>query len=83
MEVLEICIGSACYVKGSNQLVEEITELLKEEGWSDKVQLKGSFCMNYCQNEKGLGIRLNGHQLEMVTIVNAKDLIREELKKIL
>ena len=83
MEVLELCIGSACYVKGSNQLVETITELLKEEGWEDKVNLKGSFCMNFCQEKKGIGIRLNGKQIEMVTIANAKEVIREELKKIL
>lgn len=83
MEVLELCIGSACYVKGSNQLVEAITELLKEEGWEDKVSLKGSFCMNFCQEKKGIGVRLNGKQIEMVTIANAKEVIREELKKIL
>lgn len=83
MEVLELCIGSACYVKGSNQLVEEITKLLDEEGWTDKVQLKGSFCMSFCQKEKGLGVKLNGNQIENVTIANAKEIIRNELKKIL
>ena len=80
---VEICIGSACYVKGSSQIVTDLNELIKEKHWEDKIAVKGSFCMKACQNHLGLGIRINGNQLEQVTAQNAKEVLNRELSKIL
>jgi NADH-quinone oxidoreductase subunit G len=76
---VEICIGSACYVKGSGQVVTDLNELIKEHGWEDKVAVKGSFCMKACQNHLGLGIRINGKQLEQVTAQNAREVLEKEI----
>ena len=80
---VEICIGSACYVKGSSQIVNDLNELIKEKHREDKIAVKGSFCMKACQNHLGLGIRINGNQLEQVTAQNAKEVLNRELSKIL
>lgn len=80
---VEICIGSACYVKGSSQVVNDLNELIKENHWEDKIAVKGSFCMKACQNHIGLGIRINGNQIEQVTAQNAKEVLSRELFKIL
>ena len=80
---VEICIGSACYVKGSSQIVNDLNELIKEKHWEDKIAGKGSFCMEACQNHLGLGIRINGNQIEQVTAQNAKEVLNRELSKIL
>ena len=80
---VEICIGSACYVKGSSQVINDLNELMKEKHWEDKIAVKGSFCMKACQNHLGLGIRINGNQLEQVTAQNAKEVLNRELSKIL
>ena len=76
---VEICIGSACYVKGSSQVVNDLNALIKEKGWEDKVALKGSFCMKACQNHIGLGIRINGKQIEQVTAQNAREILDREI----
>mgnify|MGYP000859442320 CR=1 FL=1 len=76
---IEVCIGSACYVKGSNKVVEQLNELIEKNGWSGKVELKGSFCMKACQNHLGLGIRINGRQLEGVTAQNALPVLEKEI----
>ncbi len=76
---VEICIGSACYVKGSSQVVNDLNELIKDKGWEDKVALKGSFCMKACQNHIGLGIRINGKQIEQVTAQNAREILDREI----
>lgn len=81
MVSIEICIGSACYVKGSSQVVQDLNNLIQENGWQDKVQLKGSFCMKACQNKLGLGIRVNGKQLEGVTMQNAREVLQNEISK--
>ena len=61
MVTVEVCIGSACYVKGSNEVVTILQELIKEKGWEDQVNVKGAFCMQVCT--QGLGLRVNGKQL--------------------
>ena len=76
---VEICIGSACYVKGSSQVVNDLNALIKEKGWEDKIAVKGSFCMKACQNHIGLGIRINGRQIEGVTAQNAREILDREL----
>ena len=76
---VEICIVSACYVKGSSQVVNDLNALIKEKGWEDKIAVKGSFCMKACQNHIGLGIRINGRQIEGVTAQNAREILDREL----
>jgi NADH-quinone oxidoreductase subunit G len=76
---VEICIGSACYVKGSSAVVNELNALIKEKSWEDKIAVKGSFCMKACQNHIGLGIRIDGRQIEGVTAQNAREILDREL----
>jgi NADH:ubiquinone oxidoreductase subunit E len=77
---VEICIGSACYVKGSNQVVEIMKDIIAENHWEDKVSMKGSFCMKACQRHIGLGIRINGRQLENVTLQNCRERLTSEIQ---
>ncbi len=83
MVTLEICIGSSCYVKGSNQVVKIVNDLLAENNWEDKVEVKGSFCMQSCQDKLGLGIRINGERIEGINLQNAKDIISEKIASLL
>ena len=46
---ITVCIGSSCHIKGSRHIVERLTELLKENNLTDKVNLGGAFCMGRCQ----------------------------------
>lgn len=77
MQVIEICVGSSCFVKGSNELVLILKKYLEENNLEEKVQLKGAFCMGQCA--KGLGVRVNGKLLEGVTLSNALEMIELEL----
>jgi len=45
-----ICIGSACHLKGSREIIEQLQTLVKEHGVSDRVELNGSFCSGNCVN---------------------------------
>ena len=81
MVIVEVCIGSACFVKGSNQLIELIQELIRERKWEEKVVLKGAFCMQACS--KGLGMKVNGTPLYGVGLHNAVELITAEIEQLL
>jgi NADH:ubiquinone oxidoreductase subunit E len=48
MVTVTVCVGSSCHIKGARQVITRFNELLKEHGLEDKVELKGSFCMERC-----------------------------------
>lgn len=48
MPTVIVCVGSSCHIKGARNLIERFNSLLKEHKLEDKVELKGSFCMERC-----------------------------------
>lgn len=44
-----VCIGSACHLKGSRQVVEAIQSQIAANDLKDKVDLGGTFCLGKCQ----------------------------------
>ena len=46
--VVKVCVGSACYVKGSHIIVKSLENLINEHRLADKVVLKASFCLGQC-----------------------------------
>lgn len=63
--MIEICIGSACHLKGSYNVINRIKELLEEHNLVSEVELKSSFCLGACG--EGVSIRLNGSQVYSIT----------------
>ncbi len=45
---ITVCIGSACHVKGSKQVVEQLQQLITENDLKEKVDLRGTFCLGNC-----------------------------------
>ncbi|MBQ5389371.1 MAG: (2Fe-2S) ferredoxin domain-containing protein [Clostridia bacterium] len=46
---ITVCIGSACHLKGSRQVVTDLQYLIAKHNLADKVELGGTFCMGKCQ----------------------------------
>ena len=64
MVKVSICIGSACHVKGSRQVVEGLQYLVKQHGLQDKVELSGSFCMGRCE-QPGVSVTVDGMEMSV------------------
>ena len=45
-----ICIGSACHLKGSREIIRQLQELVAEHGVGSQVDLNGAFCSGNCVN---------------------------------
>lgn len=45
---IQVCIGSACYLKGSNDVIDIFKKLINENGLQSKVTLSASFCLAHC-----------------------------------
>lgn len=53
-----ICIGSACHLKGSREIIQQLQALVNQHGVADKVDLNGSFCSGNCVN--GVCVTVDG-----------------------
>ena len=55
---ITICIGSSCHLHGSRDVIQVLEKLVTAHGLTDKVELKGSFCMGEC-TKGGVCVRVN------------------------
>lgn len=58
MTELKICVGSACHLKGSYDLIETFKYLIRNKNLSDKVEIRAAFCLGHCT--EAVSVSLNG-----------------------
>jgi NADH:ubiquinone oxidoreductase subunit E len=47
-ENLYLCMGSACHQLGVYEVLPQLQNLIKDHDLEDKIELKGSFCLETC-----------------------------------
>ncbi|MFA9422708.1 MAG: (2Fe-2S) ferredoxin domain-containing protein [Sedimentibacter sp.] len=45
---LKICVGSACHLKGSKEVIDIFKYCIQNRQVMDKVEIKGAFCFGHC-----------------------------------
>lgn len=55
---ITICMGSACFLKGSKEIIDALNKAVTEHNLSEKVTLCGAFCMGRCG--QGVNIDVDG-----------------------
>ncbi len=58
MFFVQICVGSSCHLKGSQEIVELFENAIKEYNIENEVILSGSFCIGKC-NRVGVTVQIN------------------------
>ena len=58
MFIVQICVGSSCHLKGSQEIVELFEAAIAEHHLEDEVVLSGSFCIGKC-NRVGVTVQVN------------------------
>ena len=58
MVFVQVCVGSSCYLKGSEEIVKRMQELIEQHKVEDEVILTGSFCTNRC-NRTGVTVQVD------------------------
>lgn len=49
--IIQICVGSSCYLKGSQDIVTLFEAAVAEHGLDTEITLAGSFCTGKCNRE--------------------------------
>lgn len=55
---IEMCMGSSCFAKGNNLLLETLEDQIAARGWQERVALSGLRCEERCKD--GPNIRVDG-----------------------
>ena len=69
MITVTVCVGSSCHIKGAREMIERFNELLATHGLQDKVELKGSFCMERCG--EGVNWQIDDEKLTSASVEEA------------
>ncbi len=56
MLTVVVCVGSSCYVRGSETVAEMLERLIEQAGLQARVELTGAFCMDRCS--MGVSVRV-------------------------
>ncbi len=76
MHDLKVCIGSACHIKGSYNVIQVFQQLIEENKLHDAIEIGGIFCMKQCQH--GVAVSLDG-EIFNVTPENAYQFFQETI----
>lgn len=74
---LNVCIGSACHIHGSHNVVATFQHLIETYKLHDKIALNGAFCMKAC-SQAGVAVSING-ETERITPENARAFFKEKI----
>lgn len=77
MVTVEVCVGSACHLKGAYNIINRIQELVKEKNLKDKVEVKAAFCLGNCTH--AVSTRINQGEVMSVSEENVDDFFEKNV----
>ena len=72
---VSICIGNACQLKGSYQIINALQELIAINHIDDLVVLKESFCMGHCR--RGVSVKIGVEYIVDLNMSNVEEIFNE------
>ena len=72
---VEVCVGTCCFVKGSGQILADLTKRLENSGYADRVDLRAAFCLENCAGAPS--VRVGGKMLGGLSPSKTDDVMRE------
>lgn len=76
--VIQVCVGSSCHLKGSEEIVELLRQAIEDNGLNDEITLAGSFCIGRC-NRVGVTVQVDDDIRTGVTRDNFKEFFRDSV----
>lgn len=77
MKEIHICIGSACHLKGTRDVIEIFKNLIETYQLEEKLELKAAFCMGHCT--QAVAVKRWDGKIFSVSKENAKEIFTNEM----
>ena len=76
--VIQICVGSSCHLKGSQDIVMLLQEEIAKRHLEDKIVLTGTLCVGKC-NREGVSIQVDDDIYVGITRENFKEFFQNSV----
>lgn len=76
MQFVQICVGSSCHLKGSEEIVALFEKAVEENHLENDVVLYGGFCIGEC-NRPGVTVLINDETRIGVTRDNFAEMFKK------
>jgi NADH:ubiquinone oxidoreductase subunit E len=74
---IRVCVGSACFLRGADNVIVEIEQLIRHYMLDDLVAFKGYFCMDNCN--EGVTMKIGDKVFKGVSSEEVTDLFEREV----
>ena len=74
---LSVCIGSACHIKGSYNIINSFKQIIEEYDLSSKVDLKAIFCLGHCTED--VSVQIDDSEIYSVSGTTAREFFESEV----
>lgn len=80
--IIQICVGSACHIKGSSEIVALLQKWVEDYRLQDDITLAGSFCTGKC-NRVGVTIQIDDEIHTGITVENFKEFFNDKVLSVI
>jgi len=77
MITVTVCVGSSCHIKGAREMITRFNDFLTKEGLEDKVELKGTFCMEHCG--EGINWKINDEIFSSSSVKDGAEMFQKKV----
>ena len=77
MIIINVCIGSACHIKGSYNVINSLQQLTEEYGLTDKVDTRAAFCLGHCT--QAVSVRIGDGEVQSVSGATTRDFFAKQV----
>ena len=74
---LKVCIGSACHIKGSYNVINVFQQMIEEHQLFDKVELQAVFCLGKCAED--VSVKIDESEVYSVSGTSARAFFEDKI----
>ncbi|MDK2866995.1 MAG: hypothetical protein PWP51_1117 [Clostridiales bacterium] len=78
MMEIKVCIGSACHLKGSYDVIKTLQAYITKHGLEDQINLKSSFCLGKCA--EAVSVQIDEEDIISATPETIEGIINQRMK---
>lgn len=77
MLTIYLCLGSSCYVRGSEQVAKALQTSIERHGLQEQVDIVGTFCLEHCS--MGVTLKIDEQVFKEVYAETVETLFQEQV----
>lgn len=77
MVKINVCIGSACHIKGSYNIISSLQQLLEEYELTDKAEIDAVFCLGHCTER--VSVQIDDGEVQSVSGATVREFFQQHV----